>query len=262
MPSPFPGMNPFFEQRSVWPDFHGAFLYQLREAIAKRVSEKYFVQVGTRLVLHDVSAEERGYIGNTDVSVGLTRDDAWGGDAVATITAPVELLLPAAEEEWVRSLEIRESRDRRLVTVIELLSPSNKTPGEDREVYLAKRRAILRSETHFVEIDLRRVGRKPDPPELPPSDYFVFVSQREHRPRTGIWPFNLRDPIPNVPIPLSSPDAPVVISLKDVLDRTYDSGAFEHYLYDTLPEPPLSAEDEAWASGFIPAGRGPNVTRN
>ena len=257
MPSPFPGMNPYLEQRAIWPDFHGAFLYQLREMITKHVSEKYFVQVASRLVLHEMSAEERGFLGNADVGIGLSRTEQDHDSNVGMIPAPVEVVLPATEQDWVRSLEIRESRDRRLVTVIELLSPSNKTPGDDREVYLNKRRGILRSETHLVEIDLRRIGRKPSPPELPPSDYYILVSQWENRPRAGIWPFNLRDPIPDAQIPLSSPDAPVSVSLQEALNRAYDSGAFEHYLYDAPPEPPLNAENAAWAARLIPAGRGP-----
>ena len=108
-----------------------------------------------------------------------------------------------------------------------------------------------------MEIDLRRIGRKPAPPELPPSDDYILVSQWENRPRAGIWPFNLRDPIPDAQIPLSSPDAPVSVSLQEALNRVYDSGAFEHYLYDAPPEPPLNAENAAWAARLIPAGRGP-----
>ena len=53
-------------------------------------------------------------------------------------------------------LEVRDRQDRELVNVIELLSPSNKRAGDDREQYLAKRREILRSPAHLVEIDLLR----------------------------------------------------------------------------------------------------------
>ena len=49
--------------------------------------------------------------------------------------------------------------ERRLVTCIELLSLSNKTPGEHgRDLYLRKQGEILYGKVHLVEIDLLRGG--------------------------------------------------------------------------------------------------------
>jgi len=59
-------------------------------------------------------------------------------------------------------LEIRDCDNRQLVTVLELLSPSNKRPGPDREQYLAKRQQLLASSVHLVELDLLRVVRAYD----------------------------------------------------------------------------------------------------
>ena len=70
--------------------------------------------------------------------------------------------------ERVRYLEVRDREGREVVTVIELLSPSNKRAGDDRESYLAKRRELLRSPAHLVEIDLLR-GWTPMPQEGGPS---------------------------------------------------------------------------------------------
>lgn len=80
-------------------------------------------------------------------------------------------VLPAMDSESESWLEIRDRRDRRLVTVIEVLSPSNKTPGADRDAYFGKRRQTLASMAHFVEIDLRRGGERPHLPQLPSCDY-------------------------------------------------------------------------------------------
>jgi Protein of unknown function (DUF4058) len=105
--------------------------------------------------------------------------------------------------ENVRFLEVRNSHGRDLVTVIELLSPSNKRAGDDREQYLAKRRELLRSPAHLVEIDLLR-GWTPMPREgRPECDYSVMVSRAEKRRAADLWPIRLRDRMPMIPIPLT-----------------------------------------------------------
>ncbi len=161
-------------------------------------------------------------------------------------------LLPRVARERHTSLEIRDRRNRRVVTVLELLSPSNKTAGSDRDDYLAKRRQVLAGQTHLVEIDLRRGGVRPNLPELPACDYYVLVSRYEDRPRLGFWPIGLREPLPRIPVPLSAPDAPVWLDLRAVLDRAYDAADYGKYVYQETPEPPLSEADEAWARQFIP----------
>ena len=67
--------------------------------------------------------------------------------------------------------------------VIEVLSPSNKRSGEDREPYLAKRRELLDESAHLVEIDLLR-GWKPMPLEDRPECNYSAVSgpTPAHRP--------------------------------------------------------------------------------
>ena len=51
----------------------------------------------------------------------------------------------------------RESGNR-VVTVIEFLSPSNKSPGPNREQYLRKQQEVCSSGANLVEIDLNRLG--------------------------------------------------------------------------------------------------------
>src|SRR5262249_12666047 len=156
------------------------------------------------------------------------------------------------------SLEIRDRRDRRLVTVIELLSPTNKAPGPDRDDYLHKRRDLMRSCVHFVEIDLRRGGERPRPPVLPPCDYYVLLRREEEHPRLGVWPLGLRYRLPVIPIPLTAPDPDVLLDLQAILDRVYDAADYGKYIYGETPQPVLSEEDLAWARQFLPhPARGP-----
>jgi hypothetical protein len=164
----------------------------------------------------------------------------------------LRLSLPAVDVERYSWIQIRDRRNRRIVTVLELLSPTNKTPGPDRDEYVTKRGLIFRDKIHFVEIDLRRGGRRPSPPELPPCDYYALVSRWEERPDLDMWPIRLRDRLPVIPIPLAAPDPDIRLDLQAVLDRAYDAADYGKYVYCETPEPPLSAEDNAWASQFLP----------
>ncbi len=134
MPSPFPGMNPYLEQNDTWGDFHTNFIVRMRETLSAHVGPNYFVKIEVQKIMHELSAEERR-----------------------------QPEMPAVEIERHSALEIRDRRNRRVVTVLELLSPSNKTPGPDRDDYLAKRRQVLAGMTHLVEIDLRRGGHTAEP---------------------------------------------------------------------------------------------------
>jgi hypothetical protein len=253
MPSPFPGMNPYFEQAAYWLDFHTEFLSALRRLLAPQVAPKYIVQFEEHIYLHDLPPQPRRRVGSADLS--LARSD--GGKAtsigVALLEAPTEVWLPEQDLEEVRYLEVRDRLGRELVTVIELLSPSNKRAGEDREQYLAKRRELLRSPVHLIEIDLLR-GWTPMPEEgRPECDYSVLVSRAEKRRAADFWPIMLRDRLPVIPIPLRSPDGSVSVDLQEVLHRAYDGPGYEHFIYSGSPEPGLSPEDAIWARQFLPA---------
>jgi len=239
-------MNPYLEQNYDWNDFHQTFVTRMRKLLEAQIGVNYFVKIEVRLYIHERSAEERRFFGVADVGLSSKRDRPVGR-VDSALTAPIQLQLPAVEIEKQSSLEIRDVRNRQLITAIELLSPSNKDPSGDYETYVAKRRQILNSPTHFVEIDLRRGGQRPTSPKLPKCDYYVLVSRREDRPTVGVWPFGLRDRLPTIPIPLTSPDPPVLLDLKAVLDITYDDANYGKHIYLETPEPPLRPKDEAWA---------------
>ncbi len=252
MPSPFPGMNPYLEQNDTWEDFHQNFITRMQEELSGRVGPNYLVKIEVRLYLHELSSEQRRYFGRADVGLIAPVTSAPLAAGTNPVLAPLQLSLPAVDIERHSSLEIRDRRNRRLVTVVELLSPSSKTPGADRDEYLAKRAQILAGRTHLVEIDLRRGGQRPRPPELPKCDYYVLVSRSEERPTLDVWPIRLRDRLPEVPIPLAVPDPHVALDLQALLHRVYDAVQYGKYIYGDTPQPPLSPEDAAWASQFVP----------
>lgn len=254
MPSPFPGMNPYLEHPHTWKDFHETFIPTARAFLAALVRPKYFVSIEENLYIQDWT--ENGHsIGIADVAVGR-RHDAHGTTAgVATLTPPVRGQIRVPEAERLSYLELRNRDDEQLVTVIELLSPTNKR-GRDRDRYLQKRAEILSANVHFVEIDLLRAGPRLPIECLPPCAYYVVVSRADERPDVGIWPVQLRARLPMIPIPLRAPDPDVELDLQDVLNRTYDSAGYEDYIYRRELDPPLSPDDDAWARQYVPSATG------
>jgi hypothetical protein len=246
MPSPFPGMNPYLEQDDVWEDFHASLIPTLRELLERGIPADYIVKIETRLYIHELGDEERHFLGRADVAVA-TQTAQRATTAARALKAPLYLRLPDVDIHREHFLEIRDRRDRRLVTVIEVLSPTNKTPGPDRDQYLAKRREILGSRTHLVEIDLRRGGVRPSLQGLPDCDYYVLVSRYLDRPDVAVWPQSLRDPLPTIPVPLSEPSELVSLDLQQALHQAYDAANYGKYIYADRPQPPLRPSDAAWA---------------
>jgi Protein of unknown function (DUF4058) len=159
---------------------------------------------------------------------------------------------PELDEERESFLGVFDREGRQLVTVVELLSPTNKRPGDNRERYLAKRAEVTNSPAHLVEIDLLRCPQPMPAADRPACVYSVLVSRAGQRPRAGFWPIGLRDPLPTVPVPLRDGDPDARLDLHAVLDRVYDDAGYEHFLYDAEPEPRLTAADMVWAHQLIP----------
>jgi hypothetical protein len=146
------------------------------------------------------------------------------------------------------TIEIRDTANRQLVTAIEVLSPTNKR-GDGRQEYLAKRRRILLSTAHLLEIDLLRQGQRvPMQKPLPVAPYFIFLSRAERRPMTEIWPISLREPLPVVPVPLLPGDQDAALDVQQVFTTTYDLLGYDLAVdYTQAPEIPLSKVDLVWA---------------
>lgn len=252
MPSPFPGMNPYVERASVWHDFHERWIPLAAEVIGSQVLPRYFVRIDEQRYIHELSGEDRRFLGRSDVLIPpLSAPGTTAAGTSAVLEAPAEVGVPAFDTESLSFLEIRDRDSRERVTVIELLSPTNKYAGADREQYLAKARQLQRSWTHFVEIDLLRGPRMPWL-DMPACDYCVVVSRVQRRPKAGLWPIHLRDPLPEIPIPLRPGDADVRLDLQALLHRIYDAAGYQYHIYTAPPVPALAPADTAWAQQFLP----------
>ena len=255
MPSPFPGMNPYLEQERVWHDFHERFMPAAAELLGAQVDPDYIVKIDEHVYIHELPAESRQFAGRADVAVARSPMAAETRRATAVLEAPTHVRLPLVDLERISFVEIRNRDDWQLVTVIELLSPANKKPGPDREQYLAKRSQLLASAVHFVELDLLRGGPRLPFEDLQECDYYALVSRAEDRPRAGLWPLRLRDPLPALPIPLKAPDKDAALDLATIVNRVYDAAHYQTYIYAGEPQPRLSHEDATWSRQFVPLGR-------
>jgi hypothetical protein len=201
MPSPFPGMNPYLEQSHIWQDFHDRFVPALGDALAALVSPHFIVKIEEHLFLHDPRDDMSEHLGNADVSVASNGGAAERPQSTGVITSPKVVRLPIVDLERQPFLEIHDRQDK-VVSVIEVLSPSNKKSGPFRRQFIYKRAQVLVSWASYVEVDLLRGGERMPLEAAPASDYCVMVSRYEDRPDVGYWPIGLRDPLPTIPIPL------------------------------------------------------------
>jgi hypothetical protein len=248
-------MNPYLEQEVAFHDFHQTCIPIIRELLNERIRPRYFAAVDITLYIHEPPAEQRRALGKPDVIVakGSAAGDAEGA-ARFSQPAPAYGLLPLEIDEVRLSyLEIRRLQDRRLVTVIEMLSPSNKYAGGDRQKYLQKRRDIFATDVHLVEIDLLRGGPRLPLDGMPDCDYCALVGRATERPKVGIFPIGLRERLPTIPIPLIEPDGDAMLDLKQMLDIAYDRSGYDEYIYERSPEPALRPADAEWAKQFVPS---------
>lgn len=254
MPSPFPGMNPYLEQPRVWLGFHAQFIAAISQALNARLGESYLALVEEQIYIHEVGEDVVKIAGRA--VVGLAGAGAAGGDretggATGTLATPLRVVVPFAEAEPLARVEVRTREGDELVTVIELLSPTNKKPGRNRDQYLTKRALVLNSEAHFVEVDLLRGWERMPLEEGVASDYRLLVSRAESRPAANLWPVRLRDPLPALAVPLRDPGEDVRVELQDLLHQVYDAAAYRKLIYQHAPVPPLPPADAAWAAEIL-----------
>jgi Protein of unknown function (DUF4058) len=260
MPSPFPGMDPYLEAPNVWLEFHNALATELWATINGMLTPRYRARL-TSYVAYETVEVARARSAQPDLMVWQVApaEGAPSGVATAIAPAPVEIAIPMELPTRLNRVEIVTTGTEQRVTVIELLSPSNKCSGHpDREAYLCKRHDILWSSAHLMEIDLLRRGSRPPLVEAPPAaPYYVVLSRAEKRPKADVWPLELAAPLPIVPVPLLEPDPDVGLNLGAVVAATYDRGRFERDIdyRGTVPPPPLSADERAWMEALL-RGRG------
>lgn len=256
MPSPFPGMDPYLETPDLWPDVHHELMHQIRAALNPRLRPNYVARVELRVYKTDVDDPGRIAI-VPDVRVktaGRTRSRKPNGITALAIDESLELPLLLDDEIEESYLAIKERLTGALVTIIEVMSPTNKILGaEGRTSFLRKKREVLKTEVNWVEIDLLR-GGEPSVARasLRPCDYRVLVYRGHPRPRARYWPISIRNRLPVIAVPLRGKDPDVPLDLGAVLKAAYENGAYDASIdYSKPPDPPLRGNDAKWGRKLL-----------
>jgi hypothetical protein len=252
-------MDPYLEDPQRWRGFHANMIVAFEELLNRRLRPKYVAEVETRVYLapSDDPAEEQLRIPDLWIerrNGRKAKGSAHGANGAVAVAEPLVVTTIEDDETVERRVEIRATATGKLVTVIELLSPSNKVAGaEGRKSFLDKRREVTSSKAHWVEIDLLREGHSlPVRKRLPEHDYFVHVSPVDLRPAGRVWPIRLPQPSPAIGIPLRKPDPDVPLELQAALNLVYERGSYDLKLnYSKPPNPPLPPAVAKWSNKLL-----------
>jgi hypothetical protein len=88
---------------------------------------------------------------------------------------------------------------------------------------------------------------------LPESHYRFVVSRGWQRPRADLYPFNLADNVPEIPIPLQKNEVEPALALGPLLVEIYEQARYDLRInYATAPPAPSLTEDEtSWLDGQL-----------
>lgn len=251
MSSPFPGMDPYIEDSEIWSDFHGDLAGEIRARLNTLIQPRYVARM-TPWVTYEIIevAQTRGVRPDVTVWQPQPTQATLAAATVAIPPAPVKSMVTLELPLRLMTIEIHLTSTLELVTAIEILSPVNKRPGHEAyQHYQRKRRELLRSAAHLMEIDLLRGGVRP-PLEwaVPSAPYYITLSRADQRPTVDVWPIQIQDDLPLLPVPLFEPDPDVALDLGAVVASVYERGGYISIIDYRQPPPPptFSAEDTAW----------------
>lgn len=246
--SPFPGMDPYTEARSLWKGIHTQLIGELStHQLPPLLAPGYFVDAEPSLQIHS----QRDIYPDIQIMTTLSPSPSLAAGSGLAVAEPTATILTFPEddedEEEESAIFIREAGSEKLVTVIEIISYSNKTAGsEKRARYLLKRRELLSGGVHLIEVDLLRWGRRVIS-ALPHQPYHILVSRADEQPHSNVWSFSLADAIPDTPLPLTAPDEYVPLRLQAAYTTVYRARGFRYRLdYQKEPEPPLTEAQRAF----------------
>jgi hypothetical protein len=263
-------MDPYLESPDWFPGLHGSMIIFIKGLLQQNLPEFYYADSSQRVWLEysHRKVEPDVQVVHAVKRKGL-RSGRGGGLAIAVRrpAAPLVLTLETIEHgpfhESFVEIRRRKGKQSRLVTSIEVLSPSNKTPrNPSREKYLTKQREILDSEVHLVEIDLLRGGthtsaapRALAKVKAGPFDYHVSIHRFDRPNDYFLYPILMTERLPTIAIPLLPGDPDVMLDVQAAFDQAYDFGPYEREIvYGEDPVvPSLNTDRAEWAAKLLKA---------
>lgn len=127
--SPFPGMNPYLENSALWPNVHGRLIVAIADALSPLLLPKY--QPIIEESIYRMSAQTAVMTGVPGVSIQRTAQKVEEREPAAVaiaepIASPITVELPVSETFRQRFIEVRNTANQEVITVIGVLSPANK----------------------------------------------------------------------------------------------------------------------------------------
>ena len=257
MKSPFPGMDPYLEKH--WGDIHSSLIIYARDQLQGALPGSLFARVEERIFLESEEGVGRSMFPDVRV-VEYPPDKSSGAATVADVAVEEPILIHCPREQITESyIEIIDAESgNRVITVIEILSPSNKTPGESQTSYLKKQRECQEARVSLVDIDLLRTGQRKlcVPVELIPRSFRTLYQICVHRASkpdlAEVYAVPLQKRLPSIRIPLRQQDQDVRLHLQDLLDQAYHNGRYARTLdYKLSLDPPLPRTETRWARQII-----------
>jgi hypothetical protein len=264
-------MDPYIEASGLWGDFHNRLIGELTRVVSEALPRGYVARTGKRSYIVLIESEdkaERHFEPDVQVTAPRKRKPTGPVPGAATPAAAASAeaesvsLRAFIEEDFTeRFIDIYELQpERRLVTSIEVLSPSNKKRGSKGwKRYLRKRQALLLGKANLVEIDLLRGGtRMPMLDPWPNSPYYLLVAREMLAPHCRVWPAFFDRPLPIIPVPLARPDPDIPLALQPLIETICQRGRYEEDIDYAKPlTPPLGPEQTAWLQRQLQGGATP-----
>lgn len=217
MPSPFPGMDPYLEDAQHWPAFQHQLVLAFYQALVPTLGERYRARLGTR-----------HYTLEQVLFTSIQR-----------------------EEHHEEYLEIRLRSDGRLVTLLDVVSPTNRTTPGGRAEYEHQRQAARGVGANLVEVDLVLQGT-PLLDEARTWDYGVAITRATSPDRHEVFTASLREALPRFKLPLGRNDRDLVVDLAILFHRAFEQGAFGGKIdYTQAPKTTLRDADREWVEALV-----------
>jgi hypothetical protein len=258
MRSPFPGMDPYLEQ--FWGDVHHTMINRSRAAIQKQLPDDLVARVDERVFVEPSVGVPRNIIPDVRVVERGQREEpvlrASNGIAVAEpLVVHIEQDDPI-HQGFIEIIDLKSGR--RVVTVIEIVRPSNKVSGPGRDSYVKKQDELRDAGVSLVEIDLNRTGKRvmSAPFELIPdghrTPYAACVRRGWKSLRIEYYRLPLRERLPAIALPLRQSDRDIPLDLQAVLEECCEEGRYiDDIDYREEPDPPLGHDDAKWADALL-----------
>jgi len=198
----------------------------------------------------DINVSEESWKTGVAPSWSPEREDA----LESTVTKPLLVMVPPVKHRWLEIL----TTAGHLVTVIEIISPTNKMGG--REFYRNKRKALVKARVNVVEIDLLRSGHNlvdvdgewwDKYTSTHRHDYVTCVSRGQVDEQREVYPSLLRDRLPVIRIPLRTGESDIILDIQEAVNEAYDLGQYWKRDHRQEPNLALDPEDSRWADALL-----------